>query len=186
MKALFIGALLLTATAMVLADEASSFCEYGTYQQMLSGECLCTRNFPRKEIPTEVSFAKVHKLVGVCGFGYNRKNDPNHEVNGTFQFRSTVTVDGVVEYSVGSEGVFYFHAKKGSIGGWLEGEIDDSALASKLKASHVNLVDSSSAKGKLKIKEFYIQYDSGAIDRMGLTKFDVIEIGKFYSPEENK
>ena len=171
MKTLFIVALLLV-TGMVSAEERSSFCEYGTYKKMLSGECECTKYFPKKEIPAEVSFVKGHKLVGVCGVG------------GTFQFRANVILDGVVEYSVGPAGAFYFHTNNGNVRGWLEAGSDDLQQVSKLKATDVNLVDGSSAKGKLKIREYYIQYEDGGVGRQGITKYDVVKIGKFRSPSE--
>ena len=183
MKTLFIGALLFTATINVSAGEVSSFCEYGTYKQMLNGECECTKHFPKKEIPKIVPLRKGQKLVSVCSFVKSQQDGLYEGPSGFFNFEANESISGVIHYSVGPAGVFNFSTKIGNVSGWLESESDDLKEFDKLKAP-LEIQDAAYAQGKLRVKRYYIQYNSGAVERSGITKYDVIKIGKFQSPNE--
>ena len=175
--------LLAFSSVVANADGDTNASKYGTYKQMLNGECECTKHFPKNEIPKIVPLRKAQRLVSVCGFVKSQQDGLDEGSSGLFNFEANESISGVIHYSVGPAGIFNFSTKTGNVDGWLESESDDLKEFDKLKAP-LEIQDAAYAQGKLRVKKYYIQYNSGAVERSGITKYDVIKIGKFQSPNE--
>ena len=173
--------LLAFSSVVAHADGDTNACKFGTYKQMLNGECECTKHFPKKEIPKIVPLRKGQRLVSVCRFVKSQQAGLDEGPSGLFNFETNENVSGVIHYSVGPAGDFSFSTKAGDLDRWLESESEGLDEYNKLKARNLNLLDGSFAKSKLRIKEYYIQYDSGAVVRSGITNYDVIKIEKYQS-----
>ena len=121
--------------------------------------------------------------MSVCSFVKSQQAGLDEGPSGLFNFEANESISGVIDYSVGPAGIFNFSTKTGNVVGWLESELEGLEEWGKLKAP-LEIQDAAYAQGRLRVKRYYIQYSSGAVERSGITKYDVIKIGKFQSPNE--
>ena len=99
MRSLLLSFFMFPLTAYA-ADEGID-CAYGSFGQMMSQQCGCTKKFPSKRIPKDIKkfINQGYKLVEVCGGFTNPLG--HHEILGSYGFRANHKITGTVYYGDG-------------------------------------------------------------------------------------
>ena len=159
-------------------------CAYGSFEQMMSEQCGCTKKFPSKKIPTDIKtfINQGYKLVEVCG-GFTSPLD-NHEILGSYGFRANHRITGTVYYGDGvdvthsirpfSSSVDSARLESNASEDWFKEQND------KLKMPNKPNLDCIKAKATLKINKFYVHYTPGSNgEGVQVVDYNVLNVGKW-------